>query len=86
VSALRSVVSDRLHLGDAIRLQHGSSEAHHCAAPQDTAVFPRSTEEVSAPVRMCIDHDVAITSYGAGIILWWASSQAELTSGDNDAP
>lgn len=69
LSALRSVVGDRLHLGDAIRLQHGSCEAHHVVTPPDAVAFPRSTEEVSALVRVCIDHNVAIIPYGAGTSL-----------------
>jgi len=64
--ALRSIVGDRLQLGEAIRLQHGSSETHFAAALPDAVVYPASTEEVVAIVRLCVEAEVPIIAFGAG--------------------
>ena len=66
VDALRALVGERLQLGEAIRLQHGSSETHFAVVPPDAVVFPRSTDEVVAIVNLCRDHEVPIIAYGAG--------------------
>jgi D-lactate dehydrogenase (cytochrome) len=66
VEGLRRIVGDRLHLGEAIRLQHGSSESHFAPVPPDAVVFPASTEEVVAIVRLCVADEVPIIAFGAG--------------------
>ena len=63
---LRAIVGDRLQLGEAIRLQHGSSETHFAAALPDAVVYPASTEEVVAIVRLCVEAEVPIIAFGAG--------------------
>jgi len=63
---LRAIFADRLHLGEAMRSQHGASEAHFDTVLPDAVVFPHSTEEVVALVRACVAADVAIIPYGAG--------------------
>ncbi|HYJ84377.1 MAG TPA: FAD-linked oxidase C-terminal domain-containing protein [Allosphingosinicella sp.] len=63
---LRGIVGDRVQLGEAIRLQHGSSETHFAAALPDAVVYPASTEEVVAIVRLCVDENVPIIAFGAG--------------------
>jgi D-lactate dehydrogenase (cytochrome) len=63
---LGRIVGDRLQLGEAIRLQHGSSETHFAAAAPDAVVFPASTEEVVQIVRLCGEVEVPIIAYGAG--------------------
>ncbi|HYI39247.1 MAG TPA: FAD-linked oxidase C-terminal domain-containing protein [Allosphingosinicella sp.] len=63
---LRTLVGDRLQLGEAIRLQHGSSETHFAAALPDAVVYPISTEEVVAIVRLCVEAEVPIIAFGAG--------------------
>ncbi|KRB80590.1 lactate dehydrogenase [Sphingomonas sp. Root710] len=69
VAALRAAIGDRLQLGDAIRNQHGSSEAHFPVMPPDAVAFPRTTEEVAALVRICGEYDLPIVPYGAGTSL-----------------
>ena len=66
VTRLREVFSDRLRLDEAIRLQHGQSEAHFPTAPPDAVVFAHSTEEVVALVKACTAHDVPIIPFGVG--------------------
>lgn len=61
-----AVFGDRLHLGEAIRRQHGASESHFDVVLPDAVVFARSTEEVVALVRLCDAHAVPIIAYGAG--------------------
>jgi D-lactate dehydrogenase (cytochrome) len=63
---LRAIVGDRLQLGEAIRLQHGSSETHFAAALPDAVVYPNSTGEVVAIVRLCVEAEVPIIAFGAG--------------------
>lgn len=63
---LRAIFADRLHLGEAMRSQHGASEAHFDTVLPDAVVFPHSTEEVVALVRACVAADVPIIPYGAG--------------------
>ena len=66
---LGALVGDRLQLGEAVRLQHGSSETHFAAAPPDAVVFPASTEEVVEIVRLCGEMEVPIIAFGAGTSL-----------------
>ena len=66
VESLRSIFRDRLHLGETMRAQHGSSETHFATALPDAVVFPHSTEEVVALVKACVDAGVPVVPYGAG--------------------
>jgi D-lactate dehydrogenase (cytochrome) len=66
IQTLREVFAERLHLGEAMRAQHGSSEAHFDTVLPDAVVFARSTEEVVAAVRACVAHETPIIAYGAG--------------------
>ena len=66
VEQLRAIVGDRVHLGEAIRLQHGSSESHFAAVLPDAVVYAHSTEDVVAIVQACIAAEVPIIPFGAG--------------------
>jgi D-lactate dehydrogenase (cytochrome) len=66
VEDLRAVFGGRLHLGEAMRLEHGKSEAHFEPALPDAVVFPHSTEEVVALVKLCVAADTPIIPFGAG--------------------
>ena len=66
VSALRDRFGEALGLGDAIRTQHGSSEAHFTPMLPDAVVFARSTDDVVDLVRLCSAADVPIVPFGAG--------------------
>jgi D-lactate dehydrogenase (cytochrome) len=65
-AALRAIFGDRLHLGDAMRLQHGRSESHFDPVLPDAVVFAHSTGEVVALVRLCIAQEVPLIPFGAG--------------------
>ena len=66
VENLRGVFGDRLHLSEAIRSQHGASEAHFDTVLPDAVVFALSTEDVVAVVKACSAAGVPIIAYGAG--------------------
>lgn len=63
---LRALFGDRLELGEAIRLQHGSSETHFEPVLPDAVVFPLTTEEVVALVKVCVAAEVPLVPFGAG--------------------
>ena len=66
LAELGAIFGDRLHLGEAMRAQHGASEAHFDTVLPDAVVFPHSTEEVVALVKACIAADTPVIPYGAG--------------------
>ena len=61
-----ALVGDRLATGEAIRLQHGQSEAHFEPVLPDAVVFAATTEEVAALVKLCVGAGVPIIPFGAG--------------------
>ena len=63
---LRELLGDRLSTSEAVCLQHGRDESIFEAMPPQAVAWPRTTEEVVAVVRLCRDHGVPITPYGAG--------------------
>jgi D-lactate dehydrogenase (cytochrome) len=67
--ALRALLGDRLSLAEAVRESHGRDESHHDPAPPDAVVFPESTEEVAAVVRVCAAHRVPMIPFGVGTSL-----------------
>jgi len=66
VAELRALLGDRLHLGLAMRRQHGGSESHFPTVLPDAVAFVRSTEEVVSLVKACTAADVPIVAFGAG--------------------
>ena len=45
--------ADRVVTGDDERRRHGTDEGWHSPAAPDVVVYPRSTEEAAAVVRIC---------------------------------
>jgi D-lactate dehydrogenase (cytochrome) len=66
IEAMGALVGDRLVLSEAIRAQHGASESHFATVPPDAVVFPETTEEVVAIVKLCVGAEVPIIAFGAG--------------------
>ena len=64
--ALRARFGEQLQTGEAIRTQHGSSEAHFATTLPDAVVFARSTQDVVDLVRICVPAGVPIVPFGAG--------------------
>ncbi|MBW4330481.1 FAD-binding protein [Stakelama sp. CBK3Z-3] len=57
---------DALNTGDAIRQQHGTSEAYFADALPDAVLFARSTGDVADLVKMCAAQGVPVVAFGAG--------------------
>lgn len=66
LGALGTRFGTDLHLGEAIRLQHGSSESHFDPVLPDAVVFARSTEDVVDLVKLCVEGGVPLVPFGAG--------------------
>lgn len=67
--ALRNLLGERASTAAAILAHHGKDESHHAAAPPDMVVFPESSAEVSAVVRLCAEARRPIIPFGAGTSL-----------------
>ena len=68
-SELKALLGDRVSTSQAVRDHHGKDESwHHPVAP-DIVVFPHSTEEVAAIVRICADNVTPVIPFGAGTSL-----------------
>lgn len=66
VNELRSLVGDRVSTSDAVREHHSHAESWHAPARPDAVVFPVSTNEVAAIVRLCATHRVPMIPFGMG--------------------
>jgi FAD/FMN-containing dehydrogenases len=60
---------DRVATSEAVRQQHGHSLTWTANQPPDVVVYPRTTEEVSEIVRLCLRHNVPIIPFGTGTSL-----------------
>lgn len=64
--AIVPIVGDRWTRAESELLQHGRGETHLQPAPPELVVYPESTEEVQAIVRVCAAAGVPMIPYGAG--------------------
>jgi D-lactate dehydrogenase (cytochrome) len=69
IAEIKVLVGDRLSTAKAVREQHGRDESYHAPAPPDAVAFARSTDEVSAIVKICARHKVPVIPYGTGTSL-----------------
>jgi D-lactate dehydrogenase (cytochrome) len=69
IAEIRTLLGDRLSTAAAVREQHGKDESYHPSAPPDAVAFARSTEEVSAIVKICARHKVPVIPYACGTSL-----------------
>jgi D-lactate dehydrogenase (cytochrome) len=69
ISALTALLGERASTSGALRSQHSRGESWHPAAAPDAVVFPLSTDEVAAIVRICAAHQVPLIPFGAGTSL-----------------
>ena len=69
ITALTTVLGDRLSLAKPDLEAHGTSETHFAPAPPDAVAYPLNTDEVSQIVRICNDHGCPVIPYGAGTSL-----------------
>jgi D-lactate dehydrogenase (cytochrome) len=61
--------AERVTTGADERHRHGTDEGWHETAEPDLVVYPRSTEEAAAVVRICAAHGTPIVPFGAGTSL-----------------
>lgn len=64
--ALAGRFGGRFSTNPQILLQHGRSESHHAPHLPGGVVMAHCTEEVAAVVRLCAEHRVPVTPFGAG--------------------
>jgi len=69
LAELKTLLGDRLSTVAAVREQHGRDESYHPSVPPDGVAFARSTEEVSAIVKICARHRMPVIPYGTGTSL-----------------
>src|SRR4028119_45269 len=68
-SELSRLLGDRVATSAAVREQHGHSLTWVKNQPPDIVVYPRTTEEVSAVVKLCAAQGVPVIPYGTGTSL-----------------
>jgi D-lactate dehydrogenase (cytochrome) len=66
---LRTLLGTRVSTAAAVLEHHSRGESHHPPAAPDVVVFPASTGEVAAIVRLCAAHQVPMVPFGAGTSL-----------------
>lgn len=57
ITALTSLLGDRLSMTKSDLALHGHSESHFAAMPPDAVAYATSTEEVSQIVKICATHN-----------------------------
>ncbi|OUS18644.1 FAD-binding oxidoreductase, partial [Rhodospirillales bacterium 47_12_T64] len=68
-TSLRELLEDRLNFSAAICDRHGQGESHHPVMPPEAVAFVRSTEEVSAIMKLCDEHSCPVVPFGTGTSL-----------------
>ena len=66
LDALQTRFGDRFTAAPAVREHHGRDESPFPPAPPDAVIFPLSTDEVAAAVKLCAAHATPIIAFGAG--------------------
>lgn len=66
VQQLAGAFGDRFSTAGAVCLQHGRDESAYPPCAPDAVVYPLSTEEVAAVVRLCAAHRAPVIAFGVG--------------------
>jgi D-lactate dehydrogenase (cytochrome) len=66
INALRGILGDRVSTADSVREHHSHGESWHAPGLPDAVVFPLSTDEVAAIVKVCAEHRRPIIPFGMG--------------------
>ncbi|MBP0439170.1 FAD-binding oxidoreductase [Tianweitania sediminis] len=66
VAELKQRFADRLQTGQAFREQHGHTTTYLPTQAPDAVVWPETTEEVSAIVKLCAANRVPVIPFGVG--------------------
>ena len=60
------MLGDRASTSDSVREHHSRGESWHPPGLPDCVVFPTSTDEVSAIVKLCAQHNRPVVAFGMG--------------------
>ena len=66
IDALKAIVGDRVSTSDSVREHHSHGESWHPPGLPEAVVFPTSTEEVAAIVKLCARQRKPIVPFGMG--------------------
>src|SRR5690348_16135174 len=66
IEELRRILGDRVSTSDSVREHHSHGESWHAPGLPDFVVFPQSTEEGAAIVKLCAQHRLPIVPFGMG--------------------
>ncbi len=69
IARIRDLIGERLSTSPSVRDLHGQNESYFTPVPPDAVAFPRTTEEVSAIVKICADELCPIVPWGTGTSL-----------------
>ena len=69
LAALKAQFGERLNTTQAVREHHGKDESAFPVAPPDAVVFPETTAECAAIVKLCAAHNTNIIPFGVGTSL-----------------
>jgi D-lactate dehydrogenase (cytochrome) len=69
IEALRARFGDRCSTSETVRRQHAHTVTWLETQPADVVVFPESTDEVAAIVRLCASYRVPVIPFGTGTSL-----------------
>jgi D-lactate dehydrogenase (cytochrome) len=66
LAELDALLGARTTVSPAVREHHGKDESAHPAAAPDAVVFPETTAEAAAIVRLCGRHGIPVIPFGVG--------------------
>lgn len=67
VNELKGILpEDRVVINMTVRELHSKDESYHSSSLPDVVVFPKTTEEVSAIMKIAIQHGTAVVPFGVG--------------------
>ncbi|RVT95396.1 FAD-binding protein [Rhodovarius crocodyli] len=69
IAAAAEFLGERITRNDALRQQHARGEDTSTPTMPDAVAFVETTEEVSRVLKLCHEHGVAVTPFGAGTSL-----------------
>jgi D-lactate dehydrogenase (cytochrome) len=66
IELLRGILGDRVSTSESVREHHSHGESWHAPGLPDAVVFPTSTGEVAAVVKLCAERRTPIVPFGMG--------------------
>ena len=69
IKTLIETFEEKVTTNKALLEQHGRNEAYFPVTPPDSVVFPESTADVAAIVKICAEHNCPVIAYGTGTSL-----------------